>query len=745
MVPTRVTSAAIMLSTMLVLAACGGGGSDPAPPANQPPTANAGTDQSVEPGAAVTLAGAGSDADGTVASYAWSQRSGAAVTLSGADQASATFTAPALTTTSALVFRLTVTDDSGASASDDVTVEVAVNQAPTANAGADQTVQEGSVVTLVGAGNDADGTIQTFAWTQTAGPTVTLSGANQANASFTAPAANVAPLLQFSLVVTDDDGAASAADTVDVNVVDQIPATVVISGTLQYEFVNRGSTANNGLDFNNIALRPIRGATIQAIANATQQVLATATSAANGSYSLTVPTQTDMFVRVRAELKQAGTPGWDVEIRDNTSNTNQSLAARPIYALDGSVASSGVAPSTRNLTATTGWGGAAYTGPRAAAPFSILDAIRSAIDLVLSADAAAVFPPLDAFWSVNNCPTAGSIDTGDIGTSFYRPDIDSLFLLGCAGVDTEEFDTHVVAHEWGHYFEDVFSRSDSIGGSHSGSEQLDMRLAFGEGWGNAVSAMILANPRYRDTFGNAQASSFEINVETNPASNRGWYSEFSTQSLLYDWFDSAVDGADAVNLGFAPLYEVLTNEQRVTPAFTSIFSFSTALKAANPAAAANIDALLASQSINAAQVDIYGSAETNDAGGSPDALPVFTEVGIGSNVTVCSTRAFDPGNVGNKLGVHRYLRLSVPATRTYSFVVTKAAVPAVAETSDPDFRIYRSGALIRTAQSGVADSELLSLALDPGDYALELFEFQFSQGATAPLTASRVCFDVAVN
>src|SRR5690606_22708627 len=165
------------------------------------------------------------------------------------------------------------------------------------------------------------------------------------------------------------------------------------------------------------------------------------------------------------ELQRRGDPGWDVEVRNNTQNTGSPLASRPLYVLD-STAFSADADQERHLLAATGWDGSAYSAARSAAPFAILDTIFSAMELVLSADSAAEFPPLDVFWSPDNSTAGGAgfnVDRGAIGTSFYDPNLDSLFLLGRANDDTEEFDSHVIAHEWGHYFEDNFSRSDSIG------------------------------------------------------------------------------------------------------------------------------------------------------------------------------------------------------------------------------------------------------------------------------------------
>ena len=89
------------------------------------PTADAGTDRIANEGDTVALSGAGQDSDGTIASYRWEQVSGPGVTLRGADAATTEFTAPAYASEDAeLVFRLTVTDDRGATGADEVTVTI---------------------------------------------------------------------------------------------------------------------------------------------------------------------------------------------------------------------------------------------------------------------------------------------------------------------------------------------------------------------------------------------------------------------------------------------------------------------------------------------------------------------------------------------------------------------------------------------------------------------------------------------
>lgn len=176
------------------------------------PAANAGANQRANPGAMVTLDGTGSsDSGGNITSFAWSQTAGNTVTLNGAATASPSFTAPAMPGT--LTFRLTVTDNDGNT--DSTSVNVVVNAPPVAKAGANQTVNTNAIVTLDGTGSsDLDGTVAGFAWTQIIGDSVVLNNTSTANPSFTAP--GTAQTLSFQLIVTDNEGVPSPADTVDV-------------------------------------------------------------------------------------------------------------------------------------------------------------------------------------------------------------------------------------------------------------------------------------------------------------------------------------------------------------------------------------------------------------------------------------------------------------------------------------------------------------------------------------------------
>jgi len=169
-------------------------------PVNEPPTADAGADQSATrtspAGVDVTLDGSGSsDPDGTIVSYAWSSDTGHS-----ASGATPTLTLPLGVHT----FTLTVTDDFGATDTDEVVITV-LNAAPTAAAGADVTAEctdcsVGSTsVSLDGSGSsDVDGTIASYEWS--IGGSVVATGA-------TPTVALSLGTHTVTLTVTDNDGA----------------------------------------------------------------------------------------------------------------------------------------------------------------------------------------------------------------------------------------------------------------------------------------------------------------------------------------------------------------------------------------------------------------------------------------------------------------------------------------------------------------------------------------------------------
>ena len=215
-------------------------------PVNQAPLADAGQDQSVSGGDLTTLDASGSsDPDGDALGYEWTQTAGESVTLESPEQETITFVAP--NTSGTLRFAVTVTDTGGLSSSDtvNITVQAVENLAPVADAGEDQSVEGGAVVTLDATGSsDPDGDLITYMWQQTAGAAVELSADDVASPDFTAP--NIGGSLEFELRVYDAQGL-SSSDRIRVTIT-RLPPTLLVTnaqGNSVISFANADTVSGN--------------------------------------------------------------------------------------------------------------------------------------------------------------------------------------------------------------------------------------------------------------------------------------------------------------------------------------------------------------------------------------------------------------------------------------------------------------------------------------------------------------------
>jgi hypothetical protein len=192
---------------------------------NVAPSANAGSDMTVDSGTSITLHSAGSDPNDDALAYTWSLLEGPGIAL------------PSMTTQDIVItpqnaglyrFAVVCSDGVNSSQADEVLITVnAVNHAPTADAGADTDVQSGTVVTLDGSGSsDPDSDMLSYSWSQVSGTQVQLANATGAKPSFTA---SVTGTYIFELIVADAK-VSSTPDTVTVRVLKQNTAPVAEAG-----------------------------------------------------------------------------------------------------------------------------------------------------------------------------------------------------------------------------------------------------------------------------------------------------------------------------------------------------------------------------------------------------------------------------------------------------------------------------------------------------------------------------------
>ncbi|MFZ0931981.1 MAG: PKD domain-containing protein [Syntrophobacteraceae bacterium] len=199
------------------------------------PVADAGPNQYHGRGVRVTLNGSNStDVGGPgIASYLWTQTGGTSVKLSSSSAAQPTFTAPGQS--GALTFQLTVKDVNGLQSTDTCIVNVVTNRMPpVANAGPDQTVNEGTTVTLNGSKSTyPNKAALSYLWQQIDGPAVTLSNPASAQPDFAAPqVVSGAVSMRFKLTVTDAYGLEST-DVCFVNVTLSDAAPDAVAGATQ--------------------------------------------------------------------------------------------------------------------------------------------------------------------------------------------------------------------------------------------------------------------------------------------------------------------------------------------------------------------------------------------------------------------------------------------------------------------------------------------------------------------------------
>ncbi|MGJ3234253.1 PKD domain-containing protein [Marivirga sp.] len=207
------------------------------------PTVNAGEDIILYlPVNTATINGIASDNDGSIESYEWNKVSGPGVSLANTSTSSLTISD---LLEGVYVFRLTVTDNIGATATDNIQLIVypeESNQGPIANAGEDKSIVLPTDNTVIeGSASDSDGDIVSYEWAQVAGPnTATLT--NQSGANLVVDNL-IEGQYRFILTVEDDKGVTDE---------DEVLIVVLPENTNLPPFVDAGPKLDVYLPTNNV-------------------------------------------------------------------------------------------------------------------------------------------------------------------------------------------------------------------------------------------------------------------------------------------------------------------------------------------------------------------------------------------------------------------------------------------------------------------------------------------------------------
>ena len=187
-----------------------------APPTNKKPVVSVSSSVSVNSGESITVTASATDADNDPLSFSWNADS--ALVVSGQNSASLVITAPTVTADTQYVATVAVSDGQ-ATVNRDVVVNVIAptsggeNTAPSVDAIANISVEEGASASVAVVANDAQNDALSYTWTVPAGLTLVGSGAN-----VSIEAGAVDTDTNFTVSVAVSDGALTTTQSFSVTV-----------------------------------------------------------------------------------------------------------------------------------------------------------------------------------------------------------------------------------------------------------------------------------------------------------------------------------------------------------------------------------------------------------------------------------------------------------------------------------------------------------------------------------------------
>jgi hypothetical protein len=379
------------------------------------------------------------------------------------------------------------------------------------------------------------------------------------------------------------------------------PAPATSNVVAESSYCSNSSTISDGLTITataqfqarNVTILGLQGASAaQNIRFAEVQVLDSSGNViqcgvTNGSGNVVATDQTSPL-RIP---KTSGSYTLKVNSRANNSKLAVSVLNNPydnkFHSISSSFSVSGY-ESSINVTLPT----ASHTDTLEGGAFNILDQIYKANEFLRNNSSCpasetgcttfTVAPKINIFWSPGVDPGTSYLGLSYPISAYLRDataNFKGLYILGGKDgdyncTDTDHFDNSIILHEYGHFLEEFYAKSESPGGSHSGNGVIDPRLAWSEGWANFFQAAVLGQNSYQDTIRNSSCTSatpatkLQINLILDEQRNRqdvpiasgeGVFRETSVSRSLYQAMNSTGASGYGADLGFALIWRAFTN------------------------------------------------------------------------------------------------------------------------------------------------------------------------------------------
>ncbi|MDH7568329.1 MAG: vWA domain-containing protein, partial [Armatimonadota bacterium] len=281
------------------------------------------------------------------------------------------------------------------------------------------------------------------------------------------------------------------------------------------------------------ALVPIAGCQVRVLDGATE--VATATTAADGAFAVSVPRGKTYKVEIRSETGD-GSLVTVYRSLPNNVHAYQKEVTVPGDAVDVTMADETVPSYPASASV------ADYSKDMSGA-FGILDAVRLGQRYIEARGE--TLKQCKAVWGANVAQAASYYDSGA-----------NVFYIRGQKNRPGQWQPDVVLHEYGHYVHENYSRTASQGGTHNPGQQ-DPAFAWSEGWATFFMGAVQNDPVYEGL------ATFNIETDVN-----GWgkQSEDDVAGILWDIFDAANDAGqnDQLSLGIDSIWAIFRNNKPVT-------------------------------------------------------------------------------------------------------------------------------------------------------------------------------------